>query len=248
MVVVSGREALQALLLNLEADSLASAMGIAPLRLVVAALALTYPTRVSGFWYPDAVSTPKATPTVAKGLPDFFNGTRETIDEILHAIYSAVNVTLTFQQKLVLGICASFLGRGGIVPQLKSCPAVWTSVEGLSGIASSPDTGGGVSNFDFGAEPPPYEPDYIQYKTADYKLPPGFLLGVATSATQVEGAVKVGGRGPSIIDYLCHVRCRVTRPSRQADRPAQNINLLCNGFTSDVTTNSVRPTRLCSLE
>ena len=53
-----------------------------------------------------------------------------------------------------------------------------------------------IANFSVGPEPPRFRPAYLQATTKDLKLPKGFLYGVATSATQFEGAVKEGGRGP----------------------------------------------------
>ena len=53
-----------------------------------------------------------------------------------------------------------------------------------------------LSNFSVGPEPPRFRPAYLQATTRDLKLPKGFLYGVSTAATQVEGAVKEGGRGP----------------------------------------------------
>src|SRR5450631_4234420 len=41
------------------------------------------------------------------------------------------------------------------------------------------------------------------------ELPPGFELGVATAAYQIEGAVKEGGRGLSIWDTFSHTTGRV---------------------------------------
>jgi beta-glucosidase len=45
--------------------------------------------------------------------------------------------------------------------------------------------------------------------TTDTLFPPGFVWGVATSAYQVEGAVREGGRGPSIWDTFSRVPGRV---------------------------------------
>ena len=52
-----------------------------------------------------------------------------------------------------------------------------------------------IANFAVGPEPPQFRPSYLHATTRDLKLPRGFLYGVSTSATQVEGAVKEGGRG-----------------------------------------------------
>ena len=53
-----------------------------------------------------------------------------------------------------------------------------------------------IANFSVGPEPPRFRPEYLQDTTKDLKLPKGFLYGVSTSAVQVEGAAKEGGRGP----------------------------------------------------
>ncbi|HEX8134964.1 MAG TPA: family 1 glycosylhydrolase, partial [Actinomycetes bacterium] len=41
--------------------------------------------------------------------------------------------------------------------------------------------------------------------TTDTRFPPGFVWGAATSAYQVEGGVREGGRGPSIWDTFSRV-------------------------------------------
>ena len=43
------------------------------------------------------------------------------------------------------------------------------------------------------------------------RFPDGFLWGVATAAYQVEGAVREGGRGPSIWDTFSHTPGKVRR-------------------------------------
>ena len=53
-----------------------------------------------------------------------------------------------------------------------------------------------TADFSVGPEPPRFRPAYLQATTKILKLPKGFLYGVSTSATQTEGAVKEGGRGP----------------------------------------------------
>lgn len=53
-----------------------------------------------------------------------------------------------------------------------------------------------IANFSVGPEPPRFRPPYLQATTDNLKFPKGFLYGVSTSATQVEGAVKEGVRGP----------------------------------------------------
>ena len=53
-----------------------------------------------------------------------------------------------------------------------------------------------IANFSVGPDPPRFRPAYLQATTRDLELPKGFLYGVSTSAPQVEGAVKEGGRGP----------------------------------------------------
>ncbi|WP_030107414.1 family 1 glycosylhydrolase, partial [Actinoalloteichus caeruleus] len=42
-------------------------------------------------------------------------------------------------------------------------------------------------------------------------LPPDFVFGVATASYQIEGAVREGGRGPSIWDTFSHTPGRVAR-------------------------------------
>src|SRR5436309_3042359 len=42
-------------------------------------------------------------------------------------------------------------------------------------------------------------------------FPAGFLFGVSTSSYQIEGAVRAGGRGPSIWDTFCHTPGKVYR-------------------------------------
>jgi beta-glucosidase len=46
--------------------------------------------------------------------------------------------------------------------------------------------------------------------SGDVFVPPGFVLGAATSAYQVEGGVDVDGRGPSIWDAFCALPGRIT--------------------------------------
>ncbi|KAK7683403.1 hypothetical protein QCA50_013666 [Cerrena zonata] len=77
-----------------------------------------------------------------------------------------------------------------------------------------------LANFSVGPEPPRFRPAYLQATTQNIKLPKGFLYGVSTAATQVEGAVKEGGRGPSNWDWGCH----------------NNITV-CNNEVPDVTVN-----------
>jgi len=77
-----------------------------------------------------------------------------------------------------------------------------------------------LKNFTVGPEPPRFRPAYLVANTSHLKLPEGFRYGVATAATQVEGAVKAGGRGPSNWDWACH-----------------NYLPFCNNQTPDVTIN-----------
>ncbi|KAK7687310.1 hypothetical protein QCA50_009815 [Cerrena zonata] len=77
-----------------------------------------------------------------------------------------------------------------------------------------------LANFSVGPEPPRFRPAYLQATTQNIELPKGFLYGVSTAATQVEGAVKEGGRGPSNWDWGCH----------------NNITV-CNNEVPDVTVN-----------
>ncbi|KAK7687319.1 hypothetical protein QCA50_009825 [Cerrena zonata] len=77
-----------------------------------------------------------------------------------------------------------------------------------------------LANFSVGPEPPRFRPAYLQANTSGLRLPEGFLYGVSTAATQVEGAVKEGGRGPSSWDWICH-----------------NVPSTCSGETPDVTVN-----------
>ncbi|MBB3769646.1 beta-glucosidase [Angulomicrobium tetraedrale] len=61
------------------------------------------------------------------------------------------------------------------------------------------------------------------------RLPPGFLIGASTSAYQIEGAVKEGGRQPSIWDTFSHT------PGRIAD--GTNGDVACdhyNRYAGDV--------------
>ncbi|KAK4704849.1 hypothetical protein P7C70_g1359, partial [Phenoliferia sp. Uapishka_3] len=98
--------------------------------------------------------------------------------------------------------------------------ALWASVEAQIPVqtAGITETVSVPVNYSFGSDPPSY---YRRPDTVSLKFPKGFLYGVASAATQVEGAAKADGRGPSSWDYLCH-----TYPSQ------------CNGFAPDVTTNN----------
>jgi beta-glucosidase len=53
-------------------------------------------------------------------------------------------------------------------------------------------------------------------------LPPGFVLGAATAAAQIEGGASSGGRGPSIWDAFC------AQPGKIAD--ASNVDVACDHF------------------
>lgn len=53
--------------------------------------------------------------------------------------------------------------------------------------------------------PPAFLPSYLSENTKNLKFPKGFKYGVASAATQVEGAAKEDGKGPSVWDYGTHV-------------------------------------------
>ncbi|CAO3660122.1 unnamed protein product [Umbelopsis vinacea] len=53
--------------------------------------------------------------------------------------------------------------------------------------------------------PPAFLPTYLSENTKHLKFPKGFKYGVASAATQVEGAAKEDGKGPSVWDYGPHV-------------------------------------------
>lgn len=76
------------------------------------------------------------------------------------------------------------------------------------------------SNWSLGEDPPPYEPEFLSSDAANLTFPKGFLYGSASAATQIEGATKADGKGPSVWDWRCHLY------------PDQ-----CTGFTSDITDN-----------
>ncbi|KIJ57308.1 glycoside hydrolase family 1 protein [Sphaerobolus stellatus SS14] len=99
---------------------------------------------------------------------------------------------------------------------------LWKSVEHLNPVVHANITHvlEPLKNFSVGHEPPPFRPAYLQATTVHLKLPEGFRYGVATAATQVEGAVKSDGRGPTNWDWTCH-----------------NYMSWCNNFTTDVTIN-----------
>ena len=84
---------------------------------------------------------------------------------------------------------------------------VWQSVEQGNPVVKANITRvlEPIANFSSGPEPPRFRPGYLQASTKDLKLPKGFLYGVSTSSTQVEGAVKEGGRGPRY-GHLCEMR------------------------------------------
>lgn len=58
-----------------------------------------------------------------------------------------------------------------------------------------------------------------------HSFPHGFLWGTATSAYQIEGAVDVGGRGPSIWDTFSHTPGK-THNGESGDRAADHFNRL----------------------
>ncbi len=82
-------------------------------------------------------------------------------------------------------------------------------------------------------------------------LPPGFLLGVATSAYQVEGAVSDDGRGPTIWDTFSHTPGRIvdgTNGDVAADhyhRVGEDVGLLerlgVGGYRFSVAWSRVQP-------
>ncbi|KAG2174287.1 hypothetical protein INT43_004310 [Umbelopsis isabellina] len=53
--------------------------------------------------------------------------------------------------------------------------------------------------------PHAFFPNYLSERTKILKFPKGFKYGVASAATQVEGAAKEDGKGPSVWDYGPHV-------------------------------------------
>jgi len=53
--------------------------------------------------------------------------------------------------------------------------------------------------------------------TAQWKFPPGFVWGAATSAYQIEGAISADGRGRSIWDVFCRVEGAIADGSSGAD-------------------------------
>jgi beta-glucosidase len=84
------------------------------------------------------------------------------------------------------------------------------------------------------------------------QLPPGFVLGTATAAYQVEGAVAADGRGPSIWDTFSHRPGRITDGSTgdvSADhyhRTAEDVALLerlgVDSYRFSVSWSRVQPT------
>ncbi|GJJ11058.1 hypothetical protein Clacol_005289 [Clathrus columnatus] len=61
-----------------------------------------------------------------------------------------------------------------------------------------------LQNFTVGPDPPRFRPAYLQSNISNLKLPKGFKYGVATSAAQVEGAVKTDGRDVTINHYYLY--------------------------------------------
>ncbi|KAI8579915.1 hypothetical protein K450DRAFT_239709 [Umbelopsis ramanniana AG] len=61
------------------------------------------------------------------------------------------------------------------------------------------------TKFDLPPNPPTFLPSYLSENTKGLKFPKGFRYGVASAATQVEGAAKEDGKGPSVWDYGPHV-------------------------------------------
>ncbi|MCP3994985.1 MAG: beta-glucosidase [bacterium] len=72
-------------------------------------------------------------------------------------------------------------------------------------------------------------------------FPQGFLWGTATSAYQIEGAVDVGGRGPSIWDTFSHTAGK-THNGENGDRAADHFNRLTEdvGLMKVLGTNAYR--------
>ncbi|GJJ11077.1 hypothetical protein Clacol_005308 [Clathrus columnatus] len=99
---------------------------------------------------------------------------------------------------------------------------LWQSVEQILPVTTADVTEvlEPLQNFSVGPDPPRFRPAYLQANTSNLKLPEGFKYGVATAATQVEGAVKTDGRGPSNWDWACH-----------------NYVSWCNNIPPDVTIN-----------
>ncbi|MBF4161093.1 glycoside hydrolase family 1 protein [Nocardioides acrostichi] len=83
------------------------------------------------------------------------------------------------------------------------------------------------------------------------QLPPGFVLGVATSATEVEGATDADGRGPSIWDTFAAQPGRIddgSTPAQAADhyrRAREDVDLLADlgvrGYRFSVSWPRVQP-------
>lgn len=46
------------------------------------------------------------------------------------------------------------------------------------------------SSYNFGSEPPTYQPSWLSSSAVNLTFPKGFLFGSASAATQVEGAAK----------------------------------------------------------
>lgn len=78
------------------------------------------------------------------------------------------------------------------------------------------------TSFEKPKDPPPLRLGYTSAQTKNLKLPKGFKYAFATAATQVEGATKADGKGPSAWDYLCH------------NYPSTG----CSNFTADITDNN----------
>ena len=72
---------------------------------------------------------------------------------------------------------------------------------------------------------PTYEPDL-----ADVRLPANFLWGVSSSAYQIEGAAKDGGKGPSIWDLISHRQVNAVADNTTGDVVASHYFLYKQDF------------------
>jgi beta-glucosidase/6-phospho-beta-glucosidase/beta-galactosidase len=92
------------------------------------------------------------------------------------------------------------------IPNKTTVEDLWAQIEKYSLVLVAAKSNlTDSTEFELPPAPPAFLSNYLSESTKNLKFPKGFKYGVASAATQVEGAAKEDGKGPSVWDYGPHV-------------------------------------------